>query len=207
MKEQTQFKLEYKLLFSLIVAGKSANFAKNALARLLGEPDLLGRQYGTPFPMLRHMCGIPGVQADVLRANLKAARTGNYKKLDRAIKALVAANLDLRACTPQELERIPGIGPKTSRFFILWTRPDARYAALDTHILKWMRYLGYNAPNQTPFGKKYDELELAFLAEADKRGMKPAELDAAIWEWCQVGLHKTMGWPPELRPINGQKSE
>jgi thermostable 8-oxoguanine DNA glycosylase len=81
-----------------------------------------------------------------------------------------------------EGRKIHGIGPKTSRFFILWTRPHERYAALDVHILRWLRGLGHNAPRSTPNGRKYGELEKIFLSEADKRGLSPGELDAQVWE-------------------------
>lgn len=202
MKEQTQYKLEYKLLFSLVVAGKSADFAQGVLHKLLPEPEYLDKYcHGSPMTYVRDM-----ISCQVLPSELARCRSGNYAKLEKAFRRaselVLSGSLDLRLCTPQELEKVPGIGPKTSRFFILWTRPDARCAALDTHILKWLSYLGYKAPKSTPpKGKKYDELELAFLQEADKRKLKPSELDAMVWEWCWKGMHKTHGWPPELQPI------
>jgi thermostable 8-oxoguanine DNA glycosylase len=109
------------------------------------------------------------------------AKVGNYGKVFKAFHEVAFANLDLRTCSPAELEAIHGIGPKTARFFIIWTRQDARVAALDVHILRWMRNLGYDAPRQTPSGKRYAVLEAAFLAEADRRGLSPQALDAQIW--------------------------
>ncbi len=201
MSEQTQYKLEYKLLFSMVVAGKSATFAEGAMKKFLDSYNL---PEAPPLEIVGRMY-LDGV----LGAALRNAKTGNYTKLEKAFveaaERVLNGSLDLRVCTPSQLEEIPGIGPKTSRFFILWTRPDARVAALDTHILKWLRYLGYKAPKSTPTGKKYEELELAFLAEADKRKMKPAALDTMIWEWCRDGSHKTHGWPPELQQINDAK--
>ncbi len=191
MKPQTQYKLEYKLLFSLVVAGKSAKFAEKVMRKFL---PLSLRDVGVgPFWHVRTLAA-----GNDLGNTLRDCKSGNYTKLEHAFKSLVEADLDLRLCSPQDLEKIKGIGPKTSRFFILWTRPNARYAALDTHILKWMRYLGYNAPLTTPTGKKYAELELAFLAEADERKIKPAKLDYAIWEYCRDGKHKDGQWPKEL---------
>jgi thermostable 8-oxoguanine DNA glycosylase len=89
--------------------------------------------------------------------------------------------INLQTCSPTELETIHGIGPKTARFFIIWTRPDARVAALDVHVLRWLKTLGYDAPSQTPSGKRYVELEIAFLAEADRRRVTPHILDQQIW--------------------------
>lgn len=207
MREQTQYKLEYKLLYSLVVAGKSAKFAEAVMERFLGDPEALVEQWGTPFSKVRHMCGVKGEQEDVLLANLKHCRSGNYTKLERAFRAIVEANLDLGVCSPQDLEKIPGIGPKTSRFFILWTRPGARHAALDTHILKWLRFLLKNqkVPTSTPSGKQYGLLEAVVLDQADLRGMTPGELDEKIWGWCMQnnnnGLDYSLAssWPEELR--------
>jgi thermostable 8-oxoguanine DNA glycosylase len=99
------------------------------------------------------------------------------------LQQLAEAGLNLQTCEPADLEKIHGIGPKTARFWILWTRPDARYAALDVHILRWMRERGHKAPKQTPSAPKtYARLEKAFLAEADKRGLTPRELDFKIWQ-------------------------
>jgi endonuclease III len=191
-KAQTQYKLEYKILFSLVVAGKSAKFAEAVMGRLFAAypPDAV--PCVTPFEAIRRM-----IATNFVQSRLRGARSGNYGKLEKAFKALVEADFDLRLCTHQDLEKIPGIGPKTSRFFILWTRPDAQVAALDTHILKWMNYLGHTTIKSTPTGKKYEELEKWFLVEAALRNIKPAKLDYMVWEWCKEGYHKE-GWPTEL---------
>ena len=92
-------------------------------------------------------------------------------------------SLDAQVITCDELEAIHGIGPKTARFFLMWTNPEARYAALDTHILKYLRSLGHAAPKSTPpAGSIYRRLELAFIAEADRQGKTPRELDYEVWE-------------------------
>ena len=63
----------------------------------------------------------------------------------------------------------------------LYDLRNAEYAALDVHILRWMKSLGYDAPKQTPVGKKYKELENIFLNEAKQRNLTPGELDYIIW--------------------------
>jgi thermostable 8-oxoguanine DNA glycosylase len=131
---------------------------------------------------------------DELDRRLREARTGNYGKLARGLRELVDARLDLARCTPAELQRVYGIGPKTSRFWILWTRPGARYAALDVHVLRWLRSLDYQAPASTPANPKlYDQLERAFLAEADRRGLTPRELDFEIWQAGSQATNKVKG--------------
>ena len=168
------WQLEGRLIYALIVAGKSAKFAAEATARVLERV----RDHESPFDMVRRVAreGLMG-----LRSVLRLARTGNYNRIARALFNVAKAGLDRRTVTPEELERFHGIGPKTARFFITWTRPAERYAVLDVHILRWLRDQGYDPPKSTPTGRRYRQLEEAFLTEADMRGKRPSELDAEIW--------------------------
>lgn len=166
--------LERRLIYSVIVAGKSAVFTNDVVGRL--QKELSDYRTDSLFEALRWQ-----VENNRIGALLRRVRAGNYRKLERCIRELVVSNLNLATCTIEELERIHGIGPKTSRFFILWTRPGAQYAALDVHILRWLRSKGYSAPKSTPSGCKYRELEVIFLAEAEKLKITPRELDEQIW--------------------------
>jgi len=67
------------------------------------------------------------------------------------------------------------------------TRPNVRHAGLDTHLLKWLKSLGYKVPASTPTGKVYKRLESVFLAIADALEMSAAELDLAIWNAYSTG--------------------
>jgi len=167
--------LQLRLAYAVLVAGKSASFAEAKTQSLFGgSADL-------PFDMVRRWD-----EDGSLERRLREARTGNYAKTSEAFRDLasrVADGLDLSSCSPEELEETKGIGPKTSRFFILWTRPDARCAALDIHILRWLKELGHDVPDSTPQSRrKYASIEKVFLAEADKRNKTPRELDAEIWD-------------------------
>ena len=177
----TTAELESRLIYAAIVAGKSANFADAVCATLWNHC-----QPGeTPFAMVKRLrdCGNLGTA-------LRVCRTGNYTKLRRCLIELIEANLDLYTCTAADLERIHGIGPKTSRFFLLWTRPDtAQHAALDVHILRWLRTQGHDAPKSTPpAGPIYSKWEAVFLQEAAARGKSPRDLDYQIW---QAGTGRT----------------
>ena len=68
-----------------------------------------------------------------------------------------------------------------SRFYHLWIGKKTRCAALDVHILKFLRAKGHDAPKNTPTGRKYKELEEAFLTICEERGMSPNQLDADVW--------------------------
>lgn len=160
--------LQARLIFSVVVAGKNAKFARNVIDKLFGKYKKL------PFDVVRQW-----VKDGSLEKRLRAARSGNYGKLVKCLPKLI--ELDPRTATLEELEQISGIGPKTSRFYHLWIGKNTRCAALDVHILKFLRGLGYDAPKNTPTGQKYRDLEEVFLAECVKRNTTPNQLDADVW--------------------------
>lgn len=165
--------LQLRLIYSMIVAGKSAKFADGAIARLF-----VPMPSGTvPFEWIK------GMRAQTISRRLKEARTGNYSKLAQGVRQLVTSGMDLRTCLPSDLEKVHGIGPKTSRFFLLWTRPGIKLAALDVHVLRWLKKQGHDVPKSTPAStNRYAQVEQCFLKEAQARGMTPRELDSVIWD-------------------------
>lgn len=160
--------LQSRLIFSVIVAGKTAVFARNVIDKLFSKYKKL------PFDIIDQW-----IKEDKLEQKLREARSGNYGKLVRCLPLLI--KLNPKSVTLEELELIPGIGPKTSRFYHLWIGKNTRCAALDTHVLKFLKDLGYKSTKSTPTGKKYRELEEAFLNECEKRGLSPNQLDADVW--------------------------
>lgn len=91
-----QRELEARLIYSIIVAGKSAKFTDAVMKRLFHPNTTM-----LPFAQIRARI------ADHRLMNvLVAARTGNYGKLDKSLRQLVVSNLDLLTVTPADLERI-----------------------------------------------------------------------------------------------------
>jgi thermostable 8-oxoguanine DNA glycosylase len=168
--------LEELALFWICAAGKNGKTAARLLDTLL--QSLSG---STPFDKIR------STQPEELPSHLKAAGIGCQNSKAKSMLQLAHSTLNLRTCLPEDLETIHGIGRKTSRCFILHSREHARYAALDTHILKFLREQGHDAPISTPASaKKYAELENAFLSLADKSGKSVAEFDLEIWNYYAV---------------------
>ena len=192
MSSPNAWEIEWKLLYSVIVAGKSAEFAQNVMDRFFGyRNDDEG-----PLDLLRRL-----VESGEIDEKLREARAGSYTRIGKCFTEIIEYNLDPATCSVAKLEEFHGIGPKTARFFVMWTRENQNYAALDTHILKWMNYLGWPVPKSTPSGKKYAEIERHFLAEAQKRNISARDLDALIWEYCHAGGHKSGNWPGILTKI------
>jgi len=166
----TNYELEEVMLFWVLVAGKTAIRITKSLNAILNH---LGG--ATPFEKIR------GAGKENLPQVLKDNGVGCFNNKAKALWGLVNKGLNLRTCSVEELESVYGIGPKTARCFVIHSRPNAQYAALDTHILKFLRSKGYNVPKSTPTGKKYRELEIIFLRYAEALDMPVAELDLAIW--------------------------
>jgi thermostable 8-oxoguanine DNA glycosylase len=130
----------------------------------------------TPFEKIR------GVEKNNLPKLLKDHGIGCYNNKAKAVWELVNSNLNLRTCSVDDLEKIYGIGSKTSRCFLIHSRPNMQYAALDTHILKYLRDSGRIVSKATPSNKKlYRKFEKEFLDDALYYGYSVAEFDLALW--------------------------
>jgi thermostable 8-oxoguanine DNA glycosylase len=88
--------------------------------------------------------------------------------------------------TPDILEKIPGVGMKTSRFFLLHS--DIFYkdkiAVLDTHILKFIKEnIDERAPKSTPvIPLTYRYWEDLFLKWCGNMNKDTAEFDLETWK-------------------------
>jgi thermostable 8-oxoguanine DNA glycosylase len=172
---RTEAQLQEFLLFCVCVAGKSSEQQAKKLEIFLAGHCGVGEML--PFAMIR-MYGYTGVYC-----NLEATKMGQYKRITKAFCAIAEANLDLRTCTVNDLEKIPGVGLKTSRFFLTHSRPNQEYAILDTHILTHMRNdLGIPTPKTTPTNPtKYYDLESKLLEVIKKSGKSYADYDLEVW--------------------------
>lgn len=185
---RSEAELQEALMFAVLVAGKRADQQAVKLEAMISE-------FRDSVHDSMELTPLGGLWAKIDRDKLlhivHANRIGQYSRIigafDQLSEVLPPTNsssslLDLRACTASDLESIPGIGPKTSRFFILHTRPDANVACLDVHILSYLRDLGHSAPKSTPVGKEYVRLENIFLSHAKDVGKDAATLDLEIWK-------------------------
>jgi len=174
---RTKADLELFAIFAVCVAGKKSQQTADKVNEHFRDVQTPTKQL-TPFETIKSLIG-----ANIFGGYLQHARFGQYKRIYRALRDLAESSIDLKTCSVEDLEAIHGIGPKTSRFIIMHSRPNQRLATLDTHILRWMRDQGINTPKATPQSKKlYKELEQKFLTLCDKCAILPSQLDLKIWK-------------------------
>jgi thermostable 8-oxoguanine DNA glycosylase len=180
--------IEITLLFWLLVSGKTAKTTAKCLDSLIEimnnwHNQIYGEKKFSPFEMIKNMDTFyKEVSSDWLAILMKKVGIGCYGFKSRGCIELSNGNLDLRSCSPEDLEKITGIGPKTSRAFIIHSRPNQKYACLDTHVLHFMRDKGYDVPHSTPTGKKYKQIEQIWLKLANESGMSLTDYDLKIWK-------------------------
>lgn len=173
---RTEAELEEFLLFCILVAGKNSNVQAKKLEKFL--TDYSDRPMD-PFTLIRYLIFM-GQSA--LMSWMKMSKLGQYTRLEKCFTELMFLQGKLSTCSVSDLEAISGIGPKTARFFLTHTRPNQQFAVLDTHMLRYLRDMGYDkVPASTPSGKKYREWELVVLDKALSHGMSAADFDLMIW--------------------------
>ena len=179
--------LELMWAFTLVVAGKTATTQARLLNNFLNSlPAADLPENDSPFERI-HKARDRGILLD----KLIESRLGQYNRLHRAFQE--SLTLDLSRCSVADLEAIHGVGPKSARMFLMFTRPNQRFAALDTHVLKYLASQGHTVPKSTPpAGEKYRKLENLFLELADSSGMTVAEFDLSVWRQYSNGRKATV---------------
>jgi thermostable 8-oxoguanine DNA glycosylase len=125
-------------------------------------------------------------QHGILMEEILKAKLGQYKKIYNGFKYITEHEYDLTRMTPDLLERIPGVGMKTSRFFLLHS--DKNYkdiiAILDTHILKFIKEnIDDRAPKSTPTIRvTYKYWEDLFLYWCQCNNKNVADFDLEVWK-------------------------
>lgn len=167
--ERGQQEREAFLLFCMMVAGKNAQLVLQKVNAFIEDID--PNDDGI-FSAMRQ-----ADQEGLLETYVYKHKLGNYT---RFLKFAREHKPDVETCSIDELEKLHGIGPKTARFFVSFTRRGARHAILDRHVLAWLREKGVDAPKNTPTKpEEYSRLERAYL---DLIGDKdPAQTDYSIW--------------------------
>lgn len=174
----TRHQLEWWILFTIAVAGKTAKIIEQKMRQFLNW------NHRSPFAIVSMY-----IQEGRLARELRRVKLGKYALLNRGFRKAVTLDLDLlERATPEHalslLSAIPGLGPKGSRMVLMYAFPHHanQWVVLDTHILRWLREQGIETPKSTPpEGRTYQHLERVFKKMSDDRKMTTRQLDTEIW--------------------------
>ncbi len=180
---RTEGELQLFLLFCIVVAGKTAYIQSDKLDLFLRSVNerLMMPEIVLPFQTIKS-----AKDHGILLEEIQKAKLGQYKKIYSAFKHISENKLDLSKMTPEILELIPGVGMKTSRFFLLHSDNNWQnhIAILDTHILKFIKEnIDNRAPKSTPTIKvtyKYWEDVFLYWCEQNKKNV--ADFDLEVWK-------------------------
>ena len=181
--DRTEEELQLFLLFCIVVAGKTAYIQADKLEQFLCSVNerLMMPLCVSPFQTIKS-----ADQHGILMEEIQKAKLGQYKKIHSAFKYISEREYNLKRMTPDQLELIPGVGMKSSRFFLLHS--DINYqnniAILDTHILKFIKEnIDDRAPKSTPTIRvTYKYWEDVFLHWCELNNKNVADFDLEVWK-------------------------
>lgn len=181
--DATAHELQDWLLTGICVAGKTAIIQEAKLTHFYQKlyQTTHAPKHALPIPLIARL----HAEGEALPL-WREAGLGKYTVTTKLFDALAQGIPDLLTCPLEALLALPGVGQKTARFFILFTREGAQVACLDTHILRFLREQGVrNVPQGSVSSPaRYRELEQIFLKRIAKMYPKltPAQADFQIWK-------------------------
>lgn len=177
--DRLQPELEAYLLYVMTMANWEAKKAYDSLNRFLSEST------ESPFAYIKML----NAQEKLLH-KMQEARIFRANQKQRYFQAASEFTQDLRTASIEQLETIKGVGAKSSRYFVNFTRVDADEVHPDTHIIKGLIAHGVDVPkdkNGKPRipsdakAKNFKLIVLAFRNIAQEYGLKNREMDYEWW--------------------------
>jgi len=193
--------IQSMFLFAVAVAGKPSRITAEKINGLLDDikEDQQGDQwtnYVRRMGPLEYLIYLePGAFDDMIKSR-KLGKYSTWLKLWRFFNdqpRYFTIPEFLHSASIEDLERIPGVKYKTSRFFVLHSRSNANCVPLDTHILRFLRDRGVPCvPNVTPGSKQmYLGLEKIAVEALKSLGYSTlAKADLETWKSYSNGFRQ-----------------
>ena len=171
-KWQSRDDVLFELLFCLCTPQSKAPVCRAAINKL--------REKG-----LLHAAGGKDVSEHIAGVRFPNNKAGYITKAQTAFPSIYQRIVELHA-QPLELrewlvKNVKGYGYKEASHFLRNIGLGEQLAILDVHILRELEEMKLIEKGTKLSPKKYLEIEEKFIGLARKLGLKPAELDIAIW--------------------------
>jgi len=172
IKWQSRDDVLFELLFCLCTPQSKAPVCRAAINKL--------REKG-----LLHAAGGKDVSEHIAGVRFPNNKAGYITKAQTAFPSIYQRIVELHA-QPLELrewlvKNVKGYGYKEASHFLRNIGLGEQLAILDVHILRELEEMKLIEKGTKLSPKKYLEIEEKFIGLARKLGLKPAELDIAIW--------------------------
>ena len=202
--------IQSMFLFAVAVAGKPSRITAEKINGLLDDIEVDQRDEYAPDEIKRNgpLAYLMMLEHEPFIEMIKERKLGKYNtwlKLWRFFNdrpnwqgALSKYNFSsipefLNTASIEDLEKIPGVKYKTSRFFVLHSRSNAECVPLDTHILRFLRDRGVPCvPNVTPGSRQmYLGLEKIAVEALKSLGYSTlAKADLETWKSYSNGFRQ-----------------
>ena len=183
---RNEYQLQEWLLYCVMVAGKKSEIETRKLDTFLKGAKKLDM---TPFEYIRYLNDDCGELMDELKECRIAPYTMRYNSF---VDAVTLLSDNLSEVSIDDLQEVRGISTKTSRFFLTHSREDFDEPVLDTHILRYLKDVGYDVPSSTPQNPKvYAKISNWFKRLANFEGKSVTDFDLEIWKQYSYGSAQT----------------
>ena len=202
--------IQSMFLFAVAVAGKPSRITAEKINGLLDDIEVDQRDEYAPDELKRNgpLAYLMILEHEPFIEMIKERKLGKYNtwsKLWRFFNdrpnwqgTLSKYNFSsipefLNTASIEDLECIPGVKYKTSRFFVLHSRSNANCVPLDTHILRFLKDRGVPCvPNVTPGSQKvYLGLEKIAVEALKSLGYSTlAKADLETWKSYSNGFRQ-----------------
>ena len=205
--KRNEWDLQAFFFFAVAVQGKNSNQTAQKVQYLLDHiseqfvENPFYEEYLTETGVIHYLLGEQDEGSAGVNL-LKEFKFGKYNQWEKLIDYMKCLKWDwmdkcnmtigdwLRKSSCEELEALPSVGKKTSRFFKLHSCPEARCVPLDTHILKFIKsyYPNSYVPTSTPTSqyiyKRLEDKAFELMGKyMEKNNLETiAQADLAIWK-------------------------
>ncbi|MFH1630797.1 MAG: hypothetical protein ABIA21_01045 [Candidatus Aenigmatarchaeota archaeon] len=172
---KTKNEILFELLFCLLAPQSKAPMCRSSLKDIWSSDSTSGIYDMTREQILKHLgC----VRFNERKSEYMILARDNF---DVSYMKILKLKSDPVALRDWLVDNIKGYGYKEATHFLRNIGLGEDFAMFDVHVLRFMQQQDLGDVDNISGRKRYLEYEQKFVELAQKHGLKPAELDIAVW--------------------------